>query len=113
MRWAKSGEPDKFTFREGLKFNQSYWYVVALCFTFYSGIFPFRTFAIDLFTSKILAGMGAAAGTTAAFASAQQQAGSLNSLLPFSAMIATPTVRIAGGQDWQASDLDDVWVVSC
>jgi len=87
---GKSGEPDKFTFREGLKFNPSYWYVVALCFTFYSGIFPFRTFAIDLFTSKILAHMGAAAGTTAAFAAAQQQAGSLNSLLPFSAMIATP-----------------------
>src|SRR5271169_6142966 len=87
---GKSGEPDKFTFREGLKFNPSYWYVVALCFTFYSGIFPFRTFAIDLFTSKILAHMGPLANTTAAFASAQQQAGSLNSLLPFSAMIATP-----------------------
>jgi len=87
---GKSGEPDKFSFREGLRFNQSYWYVVALCFTFYSGIFPFRTFAIDLFTSKILANMGSAASTTAAFATAQQQAGSLNSLLPFSAMIATP-----------------------
>jgi len=87
---GKSGEPDKLSFREGLKFNPSYWYVVALCFTFYAGIFPFRTFAIDLFTSKILATMGAAATSTAAFASAQQQAGSLNSLLPFSAMIATP-----------------------
>jgi MFS family permease len=63
---------------------------VALCFTFYSGIFPFRTFAIDLFTSKILANMGAAASAPGAFASAQQQAGWLNSLLPFSAMIATP-----------------------
>jgi len=87
---GKSGEPDKLSFREGLKFNPSYWYVVALCFTFYSGIFPFRTFAIDLFTSKILAHMGPAATTTAAFATAQRQAGSLNSLLPFSAMIATP-----------------------
>src|SRR5664279_3504651 len=87
---GKSGEPDKLSFREGLKFNPSYWYVVALCFTFYSGIFPFRTFAIDLFTSKFLSQMGAAATSTAAFASAQQQAGWLNSLLPFSAMIATP-----------------------
>jgi MFS family permease len=87
---GKSGEPDKFTFREGLKFNPSYWYVVALCFTFYSGIFPFRTFAIDLFTSKMLANMGAAANAPGAFALAQQQAGWLNSLLPLSAMIATP-----------------------
>ncbi len=87
---GKSGEPDKLSFREGLKFNPSYWYAVALCFTFYAGIFPFRTFAIDLFTSKILGGMGAAAAAPGAFASAQQQAGTLNSLLPFSAMIATP-----------------------
>ncbi len=55
---GKSGEPDKLSFAEGLKFNPSYWYVVALCFTFYSGIFPFRTFAMDLFTSKILAAHG-------------------------------------------------------
>lgn len=88
---GKSGEPDKLSFREGLKFNPSYWYVVALCFTFYSGIFPFRTFAIDLFISRYLSHMGEAAATsTAAFASAQQHAGWLNSLLPFSAMIATP-----------------------
>jgi MFS family permease len=87
---GKSGEPDKLSLREGLKFNPSYWYVVALCFTFYSGIFPFRTFAIDLFTSKILAAMGTATTSASAFATAQQRAGSLNSLLPFSAMIATP-----------------------
>jgi len=87
---GKSGEPDKLSFAEGLKFNPSYWYVVALCFTFYSGIFPFRTFAIDLFTSKILAAHGATSAMTSAFAAAQQAAGRLNSLLPLSAMIATP-----------------------
>lgn len=90
-RLGKSSEPDKLSFAEGLKFNPSYWYVVALCFTFYSGIFPFRTFAIDLFTSKFLSQMGTtAANSTASFASAQQLAGSLNSILPASAMIATP-----------------------
>ena len=87
---GKSGEPDKLSFAEGLKFNPSYWYVVALCFTFYCGIFPFRTFAIDLFISKILAGIGAAASNFADFAAAQQAAGFLNSFLPLSAMIATP-----------------------
>jgi MFS family permease len=87
---GKSGEPDKLSFAEGLKFNPSYWYVVALCFTFYSGIFPFRTFAIDLFTSKILAAQGATSAMNAVFAAAQQEAGRLNSLLPLSAMIVTP-----------------------
>ncbi|MBI3645488.1 MAG: MFS transporter [Acidobacteriales bacterium] len=70
---------------EFLRFNRSYWYVVALCFTFYSAIFPFRTFAIDLFTNKILT---AHAGVAAS--EAIKQAGFCNSLLPFSAMIATP-----------------------
>lgn len=87
---GKSGEPDKLSFAQGLKFNPSYWYVVALCFTFYSGIFPFRTFAIDVFTSKILSHMGTSVSSTAAFATAQSEAGSLNSVLPFTAMIATP-----------------------
>ena len=87
---GKAGEPDKLSFAAGLKFNPSYWYVVALCVTFYSGIFPFRTFAIDLFTSKILSQMGASTNSIAAFASAQRLAGSLNSILPASAMVATP-----------------------
>ena len=87
---GKSGEPDKLSFAEGLKFNRSYWYVVLLCVTFYSGIFPFRTFAIDLFISKILSQMHELASSTAAFASAQAHAGFLNSILPLSAMIATP-----------------------
>jgi MFS family permease len=87
---GKSGEPDKLSFAEGLKFNPSYWYVVALCFTFYSGIFPFRTFAIDLFASKILSQMGATTNSIAAFASAQRLAGSFNSIIPAAAMLATP-----------------------
>jgi len=87
---GKSGEPDKLSFAQGLKFNASYWYVVALCVTFYSGIFPFRSFATDLYTSRILSQMHLAAFSTATFASAHRVASSLNSLLPLSAMIATP-----------------------
>lgn len=81
---GKGGSIDKLEFGQILKFNRSYWLVVGLCFTFYSAIFPFRTFAIDFFTNKILAahpGLGA---------EAIKQAGFCNSLLPFSAMIATP-----------------------
>ena len=71
---------------EFLRFNPSYWFVVGLCFTFYSAIFPFRTFAIDFFTNKILAAHSGALSASEAI----KQAGFCNSLLPFTAMIATP-----------------------
>ncbi len=86
---GKGGAVDKLEFGQNfvefLRFNRSYWYVVILCFTFYSAIFPFRTFAIDFFTNKILADN---VGITAF--EAIKQAGFCNSLLPFAAMIATP-----------------------
>lgn len=87
---GKAGQTDKLEFRGIFRFDVSYWLVVGLCFTFYSAIFPFRTFAIDLFTNKILAAHGGLATTEAAKVLALKQAGSLNSLLPFSAMLATP-----------------------
>jgi MFS family permease len=82
---GKGGSIDKLEFGQILRFNPSYWFVVGLCFTFYSAIFPFRTFAIDFFTNKILAAHGGGMA-----AEAIKQAGFCNSLLPFSAMIATP-----------------------
>src|SRR5437667_2058683 len=87
---GKGGSVDKLEFSQMFAFDKSYWYVVGLCFTFYSAIFPFRTFAIDLFTNKLLAAHGGASASDAVHLSALQQAGQLNSLLPFSAMIATP-----------------------
>jgi MFS family permease len=86
---GKAGAVDKLEFAD-LKFNPSYWYVVGLCFTFYSAIFPFRTFAIDFFTNKIIAYQGGTAASEVVRVAGLQQAGVLNSLLPFSAMIATP-----------------------
>jgi len=76
--------------QEMFGFNLSYWLVVGLCFTFYSAIFPFRTFAIDFFSNKLLAGAGGLAASEAARILAVEKAGFFNSLLPFSAMIATP-----------------------
>ena len=87
---GKAGQTDKLEFRGIFRFDLSYWLVVGLCFTFYSAIFPFRTFAIDLFTNKILAAHGGLAASEAGKVIALKQAGSLNSLLPFAAMIATP-----------------------
>lgn len=87
---GSGGQVDKLEFSQIFRFDKSYWYVVGLCFTFYSAIFPFRTFAIDLFTNKLLSVQGGASASESVHVSALQQAGQLNSLLPFSAMIATP-----------------------
>src|SRR5581483_4743792 len=57
---GKAGQTDKLEFNQIFRFDTSYWLVVGLCFTFYSAIFPFRTFAIDFFTNKILAAHGGA-----------------------------------------------------
>jgi MFS family permease len=87
---GKAGEVDKLEFRGIFRFNMSYWLVVGLCFTFYSAIFPFRTFAIDFFTNKILATHGGVVATEAMRVLSHEKAGFFNSLLPLSAMIATP-----------------------
>jgi MFS family permease len=87
---GKAGDVDKLDFRQMFRFNASYWYVVVLCFAFYSAIFPFRTFAIDFFTNKILASQGGIAASEAVRVLAHERAGFFNSLLPLSAMVATP-----------------------
>jgi MFS family permease len=44
-----AGKPDKVVFSDIASFGRSYWYIVLLCVTFYSGIFPFQTFAQKYF----------------------------------------------------------------
>jgi len=87
---GKAGQIDKLEFRGIFRFDISYWLVVGLCFTFYSAIFPFRTFAIDFFTNKILASHGGVAASEAMRVLSHEKAGFFNSMLPFAAMIATP-----------------------
>jgi len=87
---GRAGEVDKLEFRGIFRFNISYWLVVGLCFTFYSAIFPFRTFAIDFFTNKLLAAHGGVSASEAVRILMHKQAGFFNSLLPLSAMVATP-----------------------
>lgn len=67
---------DKLVLRDLYQFDRSYWYIVGLCVVFYSAIFPFRAFAIKYFIE--------------AHGSTREIAGFLNSLLPLSAMFATP-----------------------
>ena len=73
---GKASEPDKFVLGDFFKFNSSFWFIVALCVTFYSAVFPFRSFAIKFFME--------------AHEVSREFAGSLNSVLPMSAMIVTP-----------------------
>jgi len=67
---------DKVVFSDLFKFGVSYWFIVALCVTFYSAIFPFQTFAVKFFIE--------AHGTSREFG------GFLSSMLTLFAMIATP-----------------------
>ena len=48
----KPDSSDKIVFSDLRKFNSSYWYVVLLCVTFYSAIFPFTALATDMFHDK-------------------------------------------------------------
>ena len=67
---------DKFVFKDIFRFSLSYWYIVLLCVTFYSAIFPFQTFAVKFFIEQH--------GVTREFG------GFLSSLLIFASMIFTP-----------------------
>jgi MFS family permease len=71
-----AGGTDRLAWKDLFSFGRSYWYVVALCVAFYSAIFPFRSFAIKFF----MEGRGVS----------REAAGALNSVLPLSAMVATP-----------------------
>lgn len=71
-----ASETDKFVLADMFKFEKSFWYIVILCVTFYSAIFPFRTFAIKFYME--------------AHGASRELAGQLNSALIFASMIATP-----------------------
>ncbi len=79
---GKASETDKLEMKGMFRFNMSYWLIVGLCFTFYSAIFPFRTFAIKFFMDSHFGGIPEDV--------ARESAGFFNSLLPLSAMVATP-----------------------
>ena len=49
---SKPDAGDKIVFSDIRKFSSSYWFVVLLCVTFYSAIFPFTALATDMFHEK-------------------------------------------------------------
>jgi MFS family permease len=69
---------DRIVWSDLWRFDRSYWYIVGLCVTFYSVIFPFRsTFAIKYFQH--------------AHGLSLQEAGSMNAYVFLAAIFATPT----------------------
>ena len=70
------GSQDKIIFKEIFQFPKSFWFITALCVTFYSAMFPFQTFAIKFFQE--------AHGTS------REVGGNLSSILTLAAMVFTP-----------------------
>lgn len=72
----QEGSQEKVILKEVFTFPKSFWYVTALCVTFYSAMFPFQTFAIKFFQD--------AHGTS------REVGGNLSSMLTLAAMFFTP-----------------------
>lgn len=73
---GQAGAVDKLDFKDLFRFDKSYWYVVLLCLTFYSAVFPFRSFAIKFFIE--------------AHDVSREVGGRLNSIIVLTPMFATP-----------------------
>ena len=73
---GEAGETDRVEWADLFSFGRSYIWVVLLCVTFYSAIFPFQTFAIRFFQD--------AHGAT------RESAGFLSSIITLFSMIMTP-----------------------
>jgi len=43
---------DKIVFKDVKEFKPTFWYITALCFTFYAAIFPFQSLSTDFFVTK-------------------------------------------------------------
>ena len=77
--------PDRIAWDDLWRFDRSYWYIVGLCVTFYSVIFPFRsTFAIKYFQH--------------AHGLSLQEAGSMNAYVFLAAIFATPAFGLLADQ---------------
>jgi len=73
---GEAGETEQVVWSDLFRFPRSYIWVVLLCITFYSAIFPFQTFAVKFFIERH--------GTTREFG------GFLSSMITLFAMVFTP-----------------------
>ena len=71
---------DEVVLSEIFRFNKSFWFIVLLCVTFYSAIFPFQTFAVKFFMEH--------------HALTRSAAGFASSVIILGSMIGTPLFGI-------------------
>ncbi len=76
VKLAEAPAGDKIVASDIKRFNLSFWYITALCVTFYSAIFPFTAFSTDFFVEKW--GVSVISG------------GRLSSIIIFASMILAP-----------------------
>jgi len=92
----KDGSSEKIVFKDIKAFKPSYWYVVLLCLTFYSAIFPFTALSTDFFVDKW--GIARVAETSGGFfvrvfgnfLHMFSTAGGITSIIIFASMILAP-----------------------
>ena len=87
---------DKIVFRDIKEFKPTFWYVTALCFTFYAAIFPFQSLATDFFHTKWGIALTAPAGGSFLnqvfnnLLHIFSTAGGITSIIIFASMILAP-----------------------
>ncbi len=100
LELLRPGAGDRIVFSDIGRFGASYWYVVGLCVTFYSAIFPFTALSTDMFATKWhIPGEAADSGgflqqVFSSFFHMFSTAGGITSIVIFASMVCAP---FAGG----------------
>ncbi len=100
LKLKKEAVSEKINLKEIKEFKPSFWYITALCFTFYSAIFPFTALSTDFFVDKwgIARAVESSGGFLAQvfnnFLHMFSTAGGISSIIIFASMILAP---FAGG----------------
>ncbi|MCX8161218.1 MAG: MFS transporter [Candidatus Saccharicenans sp.] len=92
----KEADTEKINLRDVKEFKPTFWYITALCFTFYSAIFPFTALSTDFFVDKW--GIARAAESSGGFLAQVfnnflhmfSTAGGISSIIIFASMVFAP-----------------------
>lgn len=96
LNLKKEAETERINLRDVKEFKPTFWYITALCFTFYSAIFPFTALSTDFFVDKW--GIARAAESSGGFLAQVfnnflhlfSTAGGISSIIIFASMIFAP-----------------------
>jgi len=87
---------DKIVFKDIKEFRPTFWYITALCFTFYAAVFPFQSLSTDFFVTKwgiartAAAGGGFLAQVFNNLVHIFSTAGGITSIIIFASMLLAP-----------------------